>query len=163
MTTMIRNIGPLAGFFAAVAWLCWEQLVPPKAPPDFGPNKVTRIDAKLLNPELPPPCERNPLAPVAPVVAQTAPVNAETLAQEAAAGEDQARSAATLPVKLKLRGTYLGGMRKSALIDNRLCFEGDCVPGIAAGQEDACRLTQVERDHVVLRIEDQEFRLEYAP
>jgi len=162
MTSILRNFGPLAAFSAAVAWLCCEQLNPPDAAPDLGPQKVTRIDQKLLEPQFPSPCARNPLVPAAPPAPESAGRTLGTVAGEIGAGPTPLAEV-PLPAHLKLRGTYVGGLRKSALIDDRLCFEGDCLPRTEAGAPHPWRLTQVERDYVVLRMNDKEFRLQYSP
>jgi hypothetical protein len=84
---------------------------------------------------------------------------AQSAAQQLPAAE-ASQSVPLVPLKLKLRGTFVGGLRKSAIIDDRLCFEGDYLSGSAAA---ACQLTHVEKDYVVLRAADQDFRLEYSP
>lgn len=181
MSGMLRNFGPLAAVFAAVAWLCWEHVGEAPAPLDQPERTLTKIERKLLEPELPQPSGRNPLAPVAALV-EAEPNGQPTADGAPNLGETSSLAApAAKAVKFKLRGTFVSGRRKSALIDDWLCFEGEQLPaqqkakdapGASAGAEAApasnapatsYTLTLVERDYVVLSQTDQEIRLDYSP
>ena len=160
MNHLIRKFGPLVAVFAVLTWLCWEQLGGEESALDLGGAQAAKLARELLNPVVPSPSKRNPFVLVnrkpkddpdgrpsehsgAPLVSieVAKPIEPEAIVSE-----------------FSLQGICYGGRLKNAVINGKLCVEGELVPSNSTYE---CVLKKIKKDYVIIEIAANKIQLGY--
>ena len=190
MSVAIEKYAPTAIIMALAAWCCWPYLSEPggaAGPKEDG--KLLKISNSLLSPAIKPVCRRDPFRPADTTstvsdkhgqptaspkhgaAATSSRGNGTSLVSSqnreaptpSAAGRAGPAPNADIPnilQSLTLGATYIRGDQRIALINGRVCREGEQL-AISNAREAPCLVKQIFPDKVVLQYRGQTTELEY--
>jgi hypothetical protein len=164
MDGMLSKMAPTAVVLAVAMYCGWpagEDAAPTKAA-----AKKSSVTSAQLSPARPPSPKRDPFL---------APVREQVVQQKKATGQPEKKATVqmakkTAPVErktdpaaklrgLSLKGTFISGPRRLALIDGKFYSVGD----LLKVKEVSATVTEVEPERVVLLHEGERLELKYTP
>ena len=154
--SIIRKFAPTAGVFALTVWCGWQFLEDASPLDDLAQQSPTRIDSDAFEPKLPVRIDRDMFA----VVATAKPQQQERVLEQAEAAPPPFDPAPML-ANLRLKGTFVHGERRVALINGGVFDEGETVTQDRTSGV-RCQLRRVYADAVVVEVDGLRYRLAYG-
>ncbi len=161
MSGTFGRIVPTAIVLVVVAWCCWPYLEGARLAGGVQPgDKLPRITASLLSPDVKPAPERNPFQPFQTKKAdppesenpeEPPPDQEETIAEE---------DNVDIFSGLVLGAIFIQGDRRMALINGQICRQGGPLV-ISASTTEPCIVAEISSDKVLLLYRGQTVVLRY--
>jgi hypothetical protein len=164
MTLPLGKMTPTIALFSLVSYCCWTELDPPASSgPTKSDEKQAEITVGMLTPGSTPAPDRNPFQTTSLSKADEKPRDAKVsgLLSDKKDAKATAAQLTKPPPQLMLKGTFIQGTRRVALINDRVYAEGETLTAIKT-DPGSLVLAQVHPDKVLLQQGTQRFELKYT-
>ena len=161
MSTTIGKLAPIAIVAAVVAWCCYPYLDKPASEASLQQEgNLPRIIRSLLSPIIEPASDRDPFKPREE--RNTDSTQSEQPATAATAETPSLSKEDILEIlsNLVLDATFIQGNRRMALINGRVCEQGEPL-AISGSITEPCIVTQISAHSVLIQYGDRTVELKY--